>query len=104
MGCESFSIIFDVLKNTLNNSVVFEYGDLFKFKNKGCKQSGTRNIKISLSFLEHDNVNIGTILNHSEEEGRTLCIGVENIEEMKKEIDFYKHRNLFQRLFNKHYK
>jgi len=102
LGASALPIMKDLLMRwAIKGTISIKYGKS-RLIPKG-EGSALRNVELSMEIYEGKNYDINKIISsHTNEEGNQMFEDLKNLDKMKEELAFYKSRNLWQRIINKH--
>ena len=113
LGPAALPIVIDCITNAVRDSILLEYCR----KKEIYKKVFTRDIRLSLTLCEREVDDISKMISsHTDNEGLKLASDLKNLpktkeelgeavitlSQIKEELSFYKSRNLWQRIINKH--
>ena len=100
-GSSALPIMIDLFRRALKGTICIKYGKPRPIAN--LDDCALRNVELSMEIYENGKNNIiQFISSHTNEEGKQMFEDLKNLDKMKEELAFYKSRNLWQRIINKH--
>lgn len=101
LGASALPVVKDLLVRAMEGTISIKYGEPHSIPK--LNDSAKRNVELSMEIYEYTDCNIPQILSsHTDEEGKQMFEDMEHLDKMKEELAFYKSRNLWQRIINKH--
>ena len=101
LGASAVPIMKDLFARAIQNTISVKYGEPHPIvKGNG---SALRDVGVFMEIYEDRDRNINQIISsHTDDEGAQMFDDLKNLDKMKEELAFYKSRNLWQRIINKH--
>ena len=94
-------IMKDLFTRAIKGTISIKYGEPHPIvKGNG---SALRDVGVFMEIYEDRDRNINQIISsHTDDEGAQMFDDLKNLDKIKEELSFYKSRNLWQRIINKH--